>query len=641
MDKGQALEELFRCLKISLKSISIYSEEHPAFIKSVEEAKEKIDLLLGFMSPLSIDVTPNSLIIGEESFEKESLYVDLANLLHNRKLKRVEFKPGLTVEEMITFVLKLFLPPEEIMKAGGLNEIFKKENISHVSVEELDYAQLIGGDKEAVGDIWPYLLQEAVEKEDLQKVNEFADKFEKYIDKSKTRELVEDEKFRGNIERFFTFLKDKDEDKFTKCSKVLYKSILRNKDALEGINFDELRKLFKDLEEDNVASVLWEQMVSDRSFDVSSFHMFSQLAEKDKHAEIASSLADIFKKEFSEKSTPQARAKIEELMSDSARPYISETYRQIFSSLLENISIQGDVTLDQNLVQKNYRFMLLNLLEREDNRKELVSLLEKIEAEWQKIIDENDIEYLKGFVKVLDKKRGDLSSEPLYMKMKENTSYFIDNAILQGEITTEFDDIMPYIKESSLGSKAYLEKIFKEKKVNSIILSFYFRLFPDDLPNFKAKLKENSVDLEFMKKITGNLGKVDSPLSLESLKHIFSLGSDWLKAEVLKAMQKISITDESFLLPILKKKDNIQRKEAAAILAREDKTKEKAIDGLLSVPSSIGKKNKTLRQNIKIIDEVNLREAKDRLTEFSEKKFFWNKKLRKETQRVLEKWNER
>jgi len=212
---------------------------------------------------------------------------------------------------------------------------------------------------------------------------------------------------------------------------------------------------------------------------------------------------------------------------------------------------------------------------------------------------------------------------------------------LQGGATSKFDDIIPYMKESALGSNAYFEKIFKEKNTDSLILRFFFKLFPDDLPTFEVKLKESSDDLEFLKKITESLGSVDSPLALESLKYIFSFGGDWLKLRVLKSMQQISVHDENFLLPLLKKKDFHQRKEAAAILARDEDTKEKVIEELLSVHARLGKKNKILRQNIIIMDEVGLKEAKDRLLELSQKKSLWNKKVREAASEVLEKWNER
>jgi hypothetical protein len=641
MDKEQALEELFKSLKISLKSASLYSEEHPAFVKSVGEAKEKIDILLNHLSPLRIDVTPNSLWVDGKSWEKGQLYGELAGLLHNRRIKTIEFKPGITIEEMVTFLMKLFLPAEDIIKGGGLDEVLKEENVSHVSVEELDYASLLGGDEKEIKDIWPYLLQEAVEKEDLQKVRQLADSFKKYIGGIVTKELFEDKELRGNIEKFFTFLKGKDRDKFSECTKYLYKSILKNKDTLEGVNFDELRRVFKDLEADDIASVLWDEMASDRKFDAVSFHVFSQITEKDKDEEIATSLAEMFRREFSEKSTPQVREKMEELLSDSARPYISDTYRQIFLSLLKDISIRGDITLDQNLLNRNYRFMLLNLVEKENKGERLLPLLEKIEAEWQKIIDEEDLEYLKGLLTVLDGKGNELSSEPVFMKLNEHISYFIDNAILQGGATSKYDDIIPYMKESAVGSNAYIEKIFKDKNTDSLILRFFFKLFPDDLPTFEVKLKESFDDLEFIKKITESLGSVDSPLSLESLKYIFSLGGDWLKLRVLKSMQQISVHDENFLLPLLKKNDFHQRKEAAAILIRDENTKDKVIEELLSVHAPLGKKNKVLRQNIIIMDEVDLREAKDRLLELSRKRSLWNKKARKAASKVLENWNER
>ena len=97
--------------------------------------------------------------------------------------------------------------------------------------------------------------------------------------------------------------------------------------------------------------------------------------------------------------------------------------------------------------------------------------------------------------------------------------------------------------------------------------------------------------------------------------------------------------DKNRLFRILEGGSTPLKKEALGILAKKETTREKALEKLLSIPSSFGTKNKILIEHIKIIKDTGLKEAKDYLTIFSKKKFFWNKKLREEALRVLRKWD--
>ena len=167
----------------------------------------------------------------------------------------------------------------------------------------------------------------------------------------------------------------------------------------------------------------------------------------------------------------------------------------------------------------------------------------------------------------------------------------------------------------------------------------FFQLCPDSMPLFKKNLMMKSSDPEFFDKILESLEKVDSPLSLESIRYIYSFGSDPIRIKALKAMKLLSTHDELLLFDILEKGDYSLRKEALSILIREESMKEKAIEKLLSIPSPFGTRNKILIENAKLIQELNLNEAKNNLVALSQKKFFWNKKLRDEAVKALEKWN--
>jgi hypothetical protein len=136
-----------------------------------------------------------------------------------------------------------------------------------------------------------------------------------------------------------------------------------------------------------------------------------------------------------------------------------------------------------------------------------------------------------------------------------------------------------------------------------------------------------------------NLKELDTPISLITLKNIYPLGSAVIKYRTLKAMQKLTEFDSKFLFPILKSKEPALKAEALIILMRDKNEKRIAFESLFHIQSPYGIKNKRLIKHIKVVEDKDLKEAKIYLEEFSRKKGFWNKKLRNDAQRVLEKWN--
>jgi len=642
MGKEEALEELFKSLKMSFKNASIYPPEHPALKKSVSEVKEKIDVALNYLSPLKIGFTPNSLLVDGQYFEKESLYEELARIFHVQRIKMIEVKQGLSIEELMTFLTKVYLSPKEVLKKGGFSHILEEEKITHLAVEELDYSQLLKGEGEEIKDIWPHLLQEAVEKEDIKKISELADNFEKVVGHFKIEELLENEQFKGNIDKFFAKLQNMEKDKFRKCSKELLKFIVKSQNISRETKLEKARTFFKDLSDEDIASTLLEEIITDEDFNSLSFQIFSELSERTRHKNIAVSFKEQFQKKSILHSSPKIREKIKELMTGSSSSVISEVYRETLSTLLRDISSEGEMTFDQKHLQKNYHFILLSLLEEEQRKKRVVNTLEKILDEWDNIIRERNLEYFKHLIEVLNKRRGDLTSEPVFTNINTNIlDYMVDQLALREKSYVDFEDFITYLQGSFLSSKPYLDKIFQEEKINTQIMKFFFRLHPDSLPLFKKNLKEKSSDTEFIKKLLESLEEADSPESKEIYKYILSFGTESTKIEVLKTVQQSSAHDEKHLFSLLEKGSDSLKKEALGILIKDESTKEKALEKLFSIPSFFGTKNKILLDHIRIAGEMDLKDAKDNLVTLSRKKFFWNKKLKEEASKVLEKWDAR
>jgi hypothetical protein len=130
-------------------------------------------------------------------------------------------------------------------------------------------------------------------------------------------------------------------------------------------------------------------------------------------------------------------------------------------------------------------------------------------------------------------------------------------------------------------------------------------------------------------------------LSLNALITIYGLGNNYVKTKVLRAMQHLSAHDRDFLMEILEKGSYPLKKEALLNLVKRDVTRDEALKYLFSIPSPFGIKNRVLRRHIKIVEETNLSEARDYMLALSQKRDVWNKKLRKEAKKALEKLDAR
>lgn len=207
MDKQLALNDFVNGLHMAFNNAA-YFRGHPYLIKSMQEFKQKTEAVFSFLEPVKICITPHALAIDETTWEKQDFHVRLADALHHRKIKSIEFKSGLTVEELVAFLSVLSLPPKEILKSGGIRNILDNKVCPHITAEELDYSQFLYGEGEEVKDVWVYLLKEMVAKKDTQKISEIADNFGSITGKLTDKDFFDDEQIQSNISHFLAYLKE-------------------------------------------------------------------------------------------------------------------------------------------------------------------------------------------------------------------------------------------------------------------------------------------------------------------------------------------------------------------------------------------------------------------------------------------------
>ncbi len=617
----------------------MYGVEHPAFSESADRLKEKSNRLFEFIIPISIGFTSRSLFVDGRYLEKSHLYQEIAKIFHLRKLKRIEIIEGVTVNEWVHFISKLATSPKDVIKNGGPNKLLDKEVLTHIAFEELDYSELLKGTGEEIKDIWVVLLQEALETQNEEKVQELADTFEKVIKAFETEDIVENSELIETLSEFFAQLEKIDSRKYRECAKDFVQTITRNRKAISEEGIQNLQKLAHRFREKDMAATCWEEILTDDSFDSLNFNIFTKLVEKEKHEGVAHFIANIFRKNESLQSNPKVITKIEELLSESSSPMISEIYRNTLATLLKEITFQEELTLENEILFTNYRFMLINLIEREENKNELVLLLQKFLGEWGKKTEKKDYECLKAFYDTLKEKEEILSSESVYKELEDQIIGFIEKEMLQGELSYYFDYFINTFQRSTLDVNVYLEKIFTDGNITPYTLGAFFKFFKEYLFYFNINLEQYSSDGQLIKKMIKSLRLIDSTISLVTLKNIYPLGDRRIKIDVLQAMQNLTEFDSKFLLPILKEKDLRLKAEAFVILINEKDNRDNILKKLLSIPSPFGIKNKRLLENIKIVEQKEVKEAKPYLLSLSERKNFWNRKIRANAKRILEKWN--
>jgi len=642
MDREEALIEFLKGLRIVLNNASAYHKEHPYFKKSVEAFKLKLDAAFKFLSPIKINVASHALFIDDKYWEKQALYVELAAMFHLRKIKCVELSPGVSVSELIEFLSLVSLPIRELLKQGGIRSILGKLKCQHIYIEELDYSELLKDEGEEVKDVWIYLFKSALDQQDGQKINEFADNFEKIIRRFKIKDLSEDEELRQNLRNFLEYLKVKEKERFYSCIKWLLRLALRDREVSSEERLDRIKVFFKDLSKEELAQTLWEEISREGDFSSLSFVVFSRLFKEEEHEGIASILEQKIKTAGSIEASPLMKKKIKELFSSSDSSLISPVYHHVLQELFEDSSSENLFSFDRGLLQEDYRLVILNMLILEKDKGELGLIIESMSKECQNFSAEKDLDHLKILVGVINKKRmEDASLNDLLDKIDSCLSAFVEKAVFTQGGFSGLDFFINNLKKSSFGINLYLEKIFKEEKINTQVIKLWLNFFPENLPIFCEHLEQKKSNLDFMLSALRSLGGIDSPETLYILKRIYGFSNNIVKIETLKTMQGLATQDTDFLFSVLEKGDIFLRREAFQILLKEKEAKIIALQKMFSVSGLFGGRNNVILENIKIIEDANAREARDYLAALGKRPFFWNKNIRKRAGEVLKEWDAR
>lgn len=641
MEQRETFSDFLKNLRIVLNNAAAYPKTHPYFIKSVEAFKQKIDPLFSIANPIRINIGPDFILIGEIKWEKEAFFVDLAHMLHVRKIKSIELAQGLSLDALVNLMGAIAMPTRELIRAGGVQALLKDIDAAGVSVEEVDYSLLLGIEGEESKDVWVYLFGDVVDKQNNAKIDEFADNFEKIVRKFNSQELLQDKDLKKNMHGFLVYLKGYQKEKFHKCAGELFRSAIGSKDITEIGNIDQVKALFNDFSDEDFAGMLWDGVSGENNFDILSLQLFSRLTGEDRQKKIASLFLDHARqKPAGPQQDAKMARKIQDLLSVSSDKVISEVYRSTLSILLKDLSLSKGMTFDRALLRTNYRFMLLNMLDLEADKEGLELVCKRLDLELPEVTKEGDFNYLESLLCVLRRrlKEGAIRGDSL-VNMDNQVSKFIEGVIWEGKVTPEVIRIIDYLKGSSLKAEVYLDRMFLDNKISPQILALFFKFFPHSIPVFVQKLQAKYSDMEYLSRIIEYLGEINSAASMRVLEEIASFANEFIKIEAIRAMGASTTASPEYLLSLLDTGSVSLRKEALTVLVKNKSARQLAIDRLLDIPSPWGSKNSLLLENMEIIHAVKVREARERLTQLSRRHFFWNANVRRKANIIIREWD--
>ena len=638
MTKDEAIIEFFKGLRVAFNNALAYRKEHPFFVKSAANFKESIDDLFAFISPIKIGVTQKSLFLDERFWENLSLYAEIASLLHIRKIKSIEFRSGLSVDELVDFLSTISMPKKEVMRLGGVQNILNPAKYPHLTIEELDYSSLLKDGGEEVADIWIYFFKSAVAEADTGKINEFADNFGDVIKKFRVTDLLVDDEFRGSLYNFISYLKDKEKERYLNCNKELLKWVMQDKNVLQDKNLDKIKLFFKDLGDEDFVNVLEEQILNNASFDYLSFAVFSRLIEEHRNKDISVTLEDRMRNSEALKTSHNLRKRIREIFTSADTAAIPSLYRHALFSLAKDIPHEDVFSLDAVSLRDNYRYILLNLLILERDGKRLNNICERIIQECDKAIAERNWSFLKIFWQALEEKLKEEQRPPLLFEdLERKIANFVEEEVIDGSLAEdpEKEFLLENLKMTLLNADDYLRKIFSEGRINSYLLQLFFRFFPDHFQEFLNALETKHADIEFLSRLMMSLERVDESFSRGILKTIFRSSNNVIKIEVLRTYRRLSIRDFDFLFSILRGREIFLKKEIISLFIGEGDAEKKALGILFSIPSPFGMNNRRLIEHIALVEDAKLTQAKEWLINLSNRPFLWNRKLRKRCAQAL------
>lgn len=627
-------QEFLKEFKISLTNSTFYAPTHPAFIASITEFQRKIQKLIGSKESIYLKIKPTSLFVDDKEFQEDAFCRDLAETIHLKKIKTIQILRDVSIQELSIFILGISLNKDLILKEGGLKKILELRQVKKILVEPLDYSKLVQGQGDKVEDAWAYLLNPDNAEKEIMSPHILVEKIKKALTDYDLRELLQNQERADHFIKILSRLKEKDQGLFKEILLTLSQVMLKTKNCSYVENAESFQAILSNLSATDVKELIFSIIKDDQAIDPLAFEFFSSFIDQKTHEAATDMIGAEILKNYDVIDMDIVRKLFSSLTDQSIAPLYR---KKLF--FLESQRKQ-DFILDYTHLYENYRLILLDMFLQEKNIRRLSLIIEKISQHLQEPSFSN-AEYLDKFKEIYDQK---VLDPDVGTKLKETThmiwSYAEKNHFNSSDFET-FNYLLDVLPESTLDEQYYFDKVFHEGIYNKLSIKLFFRFFSEYILEFCSYVQSKAKDRDFLERLSGLLLDIDDHQGFDVLKSIFDISSLPAKVNLLECFKKISIKDKDFFIGLLKNENSTLRKKSLEIILSFGSKNKEAVKVLFSMYYFLSFKNDVVLENLEILEDLYLPEAKPYLMRMSKDILFWNHKLKQKAKRVLKKYNDR
>jgi len=152
VDQSAALAEFARACKGAARAVSLYPRTHPSIRASLARLTSAAGRLMATRE-LTLLVYPDNLLLdGRAPARTDPAVAELAALFHERLVSELTIDREVDADDWHALLLLLAKSPEDLVHGGGFGKTFAASGGQHVSVREIDYAEVLrerGGRRKA------------------------------------------------------------------------------------------------------------------------------------------------------------------------------------------------------------------------------------------------------------------------------------------------------------------------------------------------------------------------------------------------------------------------------------------------------------------------------------------------------------
>jgi hypothetical protein len=410
--------------------------------------------------------------------------------------------------------------------------------------------------------------------------------------------------------------------------KDIWAYLLGSEDFDNVKNKEQFKSLSLNLKPQDLANLLSKLLQSYKEFNSASFKLFSALVSPDTHKAAADQLGKEVKKGKSKFNLDR----INNLLASLDDQKIVPIYQK--NLLLDNSigTSKKKFSIDYDHLHQNYRLLLLDLFFYETNQSRLDLILKKILLEIEGNLSEN-IEFINQFAKIYIEKTTNAKSKEFINTVKKVWSQAEKN-IFKTDDFRNFIFLTKVLDTTTLDVYFYLDKI-EEKQFNPLVLRLFFKFFPKQINKLHEKIKDKRKDSNFMKKIITDLKLSNHFAALDLLKCLFNSVPISVKIEILDIVKNYSQCDQNFILPLVNSQSFHIRKKSVEIAIKFPQLHKQIAQKLFSLSNYFGFNSKIILENLEIINQNYISQARPFLDKLTRMNFFWNRQIRKKAKQVI------